>query len=298
MKCSYCGATIEEGTVFCPICCEEVRWVSDFNPINTYRSNQNISDTAALSMQQKKMQKMRQKAKKHGRRKKILLTLFLIMIMSGCLAAAKGYRDYRNDHSYDYQYALASQAYEEGKYGAAKNYIAKALELDPDSEEAMLLQAKAFYRDRGKTEAIEILEQMISKNPGCEAAYTQLIDIYESDGDLDSIKLLLSGISDSDIKELYQEYFPVEVKASMPPGKYDKEITVELFTEGDQMCSIYYTLDGTDPLQMRNQYKTALRLTEGEMQLKAVAVNEKGIAGLIKTYSYHISLEEAEDQED
>ena len=70
---------------------------------------------------------------------------------------------------------------------------------------------------------------------------------------------------------------PVEVKASQPPGTYEEWTTVELYTDGSQMCSIYYTTDGTDPMTKRNLYKTGIELAEGTTTIRAVAVNEKGL---------------------
>ena len=40
----------------------------------------------------------------------------------------------------------------------------------------------------------------------------------------------------------------------------------------------------------RNLYKTGIELAEGTTTIRAVAVNEKGIAGEIKSYTYHLEI--------
>ena len=35
MKCGNCGADLEEGTLFCPVCGKEVQWVPEYNTLET-----------------------------------------------------------------------------------------------------------------------------------------------------------------------------------------------------------------------------------------------------------------------
>ena len=112
-------------------------------------------------------------------------------------------------------------------------------------------------------------------DPSDEEAYARLVSIYEEQKDTVSLTNLVEGMTDERIRDIYQDYMPVEVKASQPPGTYEEWTTVELYTDGSQMCSIYYTTDGTDPMTKRNLYKTGIELAEGTTTIRAVAVNEK-----------------------
>ncbi|MGI6010929.1 MAG: chitobiase/beta-hexosaminidase C-terminal domain-containing protein [Ruminococcus sp.] len=296
MKCSYCGAPVEEGRVFCMNCGEEIQWVPEYNPISSYRSNEvvqasdNMAKTAVKMNPRKNTstQKVQEKPKKKKHR--FLKVMFFLVIAALCFLGVKWYIDQKNYDSYDYQINMAQESSRNQDYETALACADRAVVLSDGGEAARVLKAQILYEMGNGEEAAKLLEEIIGDNPSSEEAYAQLVSIYEGEEDTAALFDLVTGITDEEIKDKYQAYMPVEVKASQPPGTYEDWVTVELYTEGDQMCSIYYTTDGTDPLTGRNIYKTGIDIPEGTTTLRAVAINEKGIPGEIKSYTYNLEI--------
>lgn len=296
MKCSYCGAPVEEGRVFCLNCGEEIQWVPEYNPISSYRSNEVVQAAQSNEKEAVKINPRRQisASRAHGKPKKKRrrfwkVLLFLIFALLAGLGV-KRYIDQQNYHSFDYQYEMAQTASTRGDYEEALAFARRAVSLDGGSEAARLLETDILCQMGQSEEASRILEELIAMDPSDEEAYARLVSIYEEEKDTGSLTNLVEGMTDEKIRDIYQDYMPVEVKASQPPGTYEEWTTVELYTDGSQMCSIYYTTDGTDPMTKRNLYKTGIELAEGTTTIRAVAVNEKGIAGEIKSYTYHLEI--------
>ena len=65
-----------------------------------------------------------------------------------------------------------------------------------------------------------VLQAVIGENPDSEDAYSLLIQIYEEDGDTDSIRHLVENISDAGIRDMFSEYLPVEVLFTPVAGDY------------------------------------------------------------------------------
>ena len=300
MKCSYCGALVEEGRVFCMNCGEEIQWVPEYNPISSYRPNDVVQDvaqsedsireTAVKINPRKNDSASREHVKPRKKKHRFLKTLFFLAAAALCALGVKWYIDQKNYNSYDYQMQMAQETRESGEYETAFTYANRAAVLSGEGEEPQILKAQILYEMGNTSEAQKLLEEIIPENPSSLEAYGQLVYILESEEDMTALSGLIEGISDEKVKKEYQAYMPVEVKASQPPGTYEDWTAVELYTEGEQMCSIYYTTDGTDPLIKRNIYKTAIDLPEGMTTLRAVAINEKGVPGEIKSYTYNVEI--------
>lgn len=61
-------------------------------------------------------------------------------------------------------------------------------------------------------EASRILEELIAMDPSDEEAYARLVSIYEEEKDTVSLTNLVEGMTDERIRDIYQDYMPVEVK--------------------------------------------------------------------------------------
>lgn len=297
MKCSYCGAPLEKGRVFCLNCGEEIQWVAEYHPISSYRMKREDQEPVPVPdnnhhqqinprIHEKPKQEMKPKKKKTP----VVAGFFTLLLVLAALLGVKGYMDHKNYHSYDYQFSMAETNYSNHEYETALEFADRAIALMPEDEDAYLLKAQILCKQDDADGAETILLGVIEKDSGSVAAYGQLIKFYEDERDYDSLKTLVTGITDDTVKARYQSYLPAEVSASQPPGEYDELITVELYTKTDQECSIYYTLDGSDPMLLQNLYETGIVLEEGTTTIRAAAVNEKHVVGDTESYTYEIEL--------
>ncbi len=59
-------------------------------------------------------------------------------------------------------------------YQEAKRYAEKALEIDPENQKALLRQASCFQLLKEYHKAIDVLENIIKKDPSCQEAVDAL----------------------------------------------------------------------------------------------------------------------------
>ena len=81
---------------------------------------------------------------------------------------------------------------------------------------------------------------------------------------------------------------PTNIKA-LKEGTYDEvqQVTLTSATGG----TIYYTTDGSDPTESSTEYKEAVLLqSEGDTEIRAIAVNKKGIPSAVSSAKYSIEF--------
>ena len=82
---------------------------------------------------------------------------------------------------------------------------------------------------------------------------------------------------------------PDDPKFSLKEGTYDEvqQVTLTSATDG----TIYYTTDGSDPTESSTEYKEAVLLqSEGDTEIRAIAVNKKGIPSAVSSAKYSIEF--------
>ncbi len=300
MRCSYCGAPVEKGRVFCLNCGEEIQWVPEYHAIGSYRSNeqsnqQRVSEESTyprMQPVQKEPEKKSEKPEK-PRKKKWPFVLVFLLAVTAAVVGILLYQEYTRQQQYqsfDYQYEMARETWQDHNNTDAISYIERAVTLDGESIDAKILKAKILYDLGQKEKSAEFLQSVIETHTDSEEAYALLLQIYEESGDTDAIRYLVEHITDADIKRTFFEYLPVEVLFTPVAGNYQEFLTVELYTEGTQKCIIYYTTDGTIPTEESEPYKVGIPLTEGTTTIKAVAVNERDIPGDVKSSTYEIEI--------
>lgn len=138
-------------------------------------------------------------------------------------------------------------------------------------------------------DACKVLENLIADSPDNGDAYGQLIRIYSGQGDTAAIKDLLDSCENDDIRNEYSAYISSAPVFSLPEGSYDSKQTLRIYTKGSG--TIYYTTDGSEPTQESTPYPSGgIALEEGTTTVKAVVINEKGIASDVVSNTYSVEL--------
>lgn len=317
MKCVKCGAELKEGCVYCSVCGTESRIGPDYSvleddylralltkeegktaqraartDVKIQRQAQSRQPQPASSPDRAGGKKPVQKKKTDGRVSILIVCgLLVVAILLGVLV--KVMIDRRNANSYEYQVESAEQEMIDKNYEKALHYCKTALALRPDDVPVRLAMAEIYMEQSEYDSAAVLLTEAVDLDPENQAAYQSLIQIYEEKKDYESIALLSEGVTSEAILKLFADYLvaaPVFVPVG---GEYDEYITVELTSlEG---YDIYYTLDGSDPdAASGTSYdpgEEGILLDEaGTYTVRAVCVNEKGIASEIVEAVYEITV--------
>jgi tetratricopeptide (TPR) repeat protein len=304
MKCSKCGAEIKVGSVYCYQCGNEAQLVPDYNKYedDLFASVKEEEEKRQAAEEKKRQQERRRKEQqllqeqqKKKDQKRLVLTILLLVVAAAAIAGiAVGITRTKQNNSYEYQLKQAQNAYDRREYEQAMMYANRALQLSPDSMDAMYELGRA-YNASGQTEdAIESFEQLILEDPlGQSAIYSsalkQLLKLLSDSGNYDRIAQLyeqaLPGTA-----SLFSAYIIASVTFSEESGTYDSFFDVTLQC-AEQTASIYYTLDGSEPDVNAEKYIRPIELREqGTYTIRAIAITSKGVKSLVSEAEYTIAL--------
>lgn len=296
MKCSYCGAPIEKGRLFCLNCGEEIQWVPEYNAISTYRSKteNSTSDTKStyppVKTQKKDTEALSSEPKPKRKKSRFVIGIVFMVLCVCILFGVKYYMDQKNYNSFEYQLNMAETDFSNRSYESAYEYIDRAIHLNSDSVDAALLKAQILMGLEKPNEAIAVLLDMIEKFSDNINLYSQLIRIYESQDAPEKIKELLAACQEESVLERFDSYIANKPVLSLPSGEYEELLTVELYSPDGEDSEIYYTTDGSVPDQNSSRYFTGIELPEGTTQIKAVTVNKNGITSEYTEATYQVTL--------
>lgn len=299
MRCPNCGEEMAEGTLYCEHCGEDIHIVPDFEP----ELEQNIQQIISGIMEEleepgaqgdEKAQELPGEPEKSSRppgRLRWLLFLVLAVTVLGS-AAGMGIWVYLHN-SEEHQVERAVQCVASGNYDKAIAYYNRALELDEDNIELQFSLAEVYFLKNNKIE-YEYLLREITRNENAtteqlDRAYGRLIAIYRAREDYETINDLILGSGNDQLISLYQNYIANPPEFSILEGDYTTIQPLKLTAMGTGR--IYYTMDGSDPDENSTLYTMPIILENGNYVVKAVFINENGIASEIVTKEYFVDYD-------
>lgn len=294
MKCSRCGATLENGKLFCPICGQEVQLVPDYETVETAyykqkaieKEEQIRKENRRAAKEEMERQEALRRKRKRKRKASLFISILVFLVLAGCLIVLLIAQKHQN--SYDYQIEKASSYLESQEYEKAENHLYRAEELDPEREEAYLMELHMLI-ERGQTERLMVrFGQLAEQDPDGSAYYGVMISYFEEEQAPEKIKELLNECDSDLIRKEFADYIAPDPEFSLEGGNYTSIQTVTFLSDGTE--EIYYTLDGTDPNRNSILYQDGITLPEGDTLIKAIAYSEKKIPGNIVSASYHVTL--------
>lgn len=303
MKCVNCGAELKVGCIYCSVCGHEAQIVPDYNILEddllkTFLEEDNRRKTgeSTPTTDSAKSKEGRSQGTKGRKTKKKNILPVLVGILVVCLIVAliifSVIKKQRNN-SFDYQYSKGMEAVSEKDYTAAVTYLKRAQELDEDNTDVMLELAKLYEKREDNTSEEANLLQIIELDAKNKDAYKMLIQLYDSQKEYEKITDLYEKLKDTTLKSLFYDYIVVSPEFSEEAGTYPEEMELELTAQDG--CDIYYTLDGTDPIQKGQKYEEPIQLKEGDTTIQAVAKDERGIYSDVITADYTIKFQSPEE---
>lgn len=313
MKCAHCGNEIPLGSVYCKHCGKAAQIVPDYNLLeddvlpqileekekkrraDEKRAGVSGVSEACESVSGKAGSTPEKKdspvavAKKLWRNPKtrwacICSTILVILLVAGiCLWVT---------NSYGFQLQAGKRLDGKEDYRNALTHYLRAVELDDEAVEAKVGAGLDYYQLGEYDEAWDILMEAVEADPANVEAFRCLLAICCEQDDYDEIERLQRMAEGHDAQQLFDEYLVAGPGFSFDEGTYDDDLQLEL-TSGNGN-TVYYTLDGTDPIRRGQLYREPILLTDGETTVKAAAKNSDGIYSRVVEKTYRISYKKPE----
>lgn len=303
MKCVKCGAELKEGCLYCSVCGNEAQIVPDYSVLEDdylrsllkeeTQEKRNMDESSGGDRKKKRLDSPEEKK---SSKLPIIVVCCILVVFIIVGIVVKVTIDHKNANSYDYQVSMAEKESVDMNYENALHYYKTALSLKPDDIAVRMAMADIYMEQKDYDSAMVLLMEVIKLDGNHVDAYKNLIHIYEENEDYGSIVELASGITNSEILELFEPYMVAEPVISPIAGKYEEYIDVVLYSADG--CDIYYTLDGTEPDAENGIFyddDEGIPLDEaGKYDIHAVCVNEKGIYSDIVTATYELEIQPPE----
>ena len=281
MKCPFCNTEIEDGSLYCNHCGSPMQVVPDFNVLedDVLPSMLDSTKKRQLNMEEKK------EIEKHLNKKWMILISAIMLIIFGVLVGVFVYT-----HSYDYYVNKAKTAFKEKEYTQAISYYHSAIRKNENYDIYIELgkaqQAGEFY-----DEAEASYKKAFELNPKNEELITLLVLLYTETNNYEKLEEMLDWELTEEQLEIVNEYGIFAPDFSLPGGTYHDDVEVAL--SGKEGCSIYYTLDGTQPSSHNGVlYEKPIQISkQGTTIINAVSVNEDGKYGIVSSQTYEITYE-------
>lgn len=291
MNCPKCGTKIEEGSLYCTACGEDIHIVPDFES----EVEQSMQDTLEQIAEELQDSPKADTPEKKPQRKKGYLgwltgVFFLvIMILAGVIIGAL----YHMEHSVEYQMARAAECVAKQNYQQAVDYYLRALELGNTDQELGFALADCYYAmdDVGgyESQLLRMIDGGLLDQKQLERAYSQLIQSYRGRNDYQTIDSLLNSCDNDVIRSTYQNLQARAPEFGFEEGYYQEILPLKL--SSNTAGTIYYTLDGSEPDENSPIYTAPIFLDNGEHTVKAVFVNQYGLVSDVVTKRYQIEIQ-------
>lgn len=301
MKCPNCGAWMGEGRLYCESCGQDIHIVPDFEPElerNLEKSLEHILEDVAQTDNPDKTETVKRDDKdKPGNPWKKLWPmagwlgmgiLVLVLIVGG----VKVFHYY----SLDYQVEQAKKLALSQQYEQAIRHYARAMELDEFNVDLKIGLAEVYFLKNDKVKYESMLRDIVTDpntdSEQLESAYGKLIAVYRAREDYQTINDMLLACESDSVRTVYQSYMAEPPQFSVPAGDYDEVKALKLTVTGKG--TIYYTVNGGIPDEDCEYYTTPILLESGDYVVRAVFVNDNGVASETAEAAYHVLVEELE----
>ncbi len=292
MKCVQCGEELKEGSLFCSRCGKEVQIVPDYNEYDEDYLKAVLAEANRPKPAIKKPQTERkQKGKNRRRMTQIYAMIAVFAVITGTvsiLLIRAGVKK-KQDNSFAYQFETAKKAYESGDLDQAVLCYENALSLDRDNLEVRLILADIYMERKDYDSALILCQEVIQKDRANRQALETLIAIYESRKKYEPI-LALQEVVDESLRDLFAPYLVAPPAFTVSPDTYDTFMTLEITAEKDS--SIYYTVDGSDPVAGGKRYAAPIELDQNQKtyRVQAVCRNGKGLYSEVISGEFRIDI--------
>lgn len=250
---------------------------------NTGNVRPNREQTGRQRDDRRRQQQLKKREAAKKRRRNLLITLFLLLALIGVGI----YVAYQN--SYTGVMKKGYSALQAGNYEQAESYFNRAIVKDKSRAEAYTGLSEIYIEQNDLDSAESVFLSALGSQPTNADLYQAAIDFYMDTEQLEKISSLLADCEDETVLNAVSDYVSAAPSFSLEGGTYSEvqEVTISSSTGG----TIYYTTDGTDPTASSEEYREPILLqNEGEVVIKAIAINDKEIPSIVSSAKYTIEF--------
>lgn len=264
-----------------------VRGTGNIRSTGSIRNTGNVRQSRDQNLrsrdERRRQQQIRKREAAKKRRRNLLITLFLLLVLIGLGI----YVVYQN--SYTGVMKKGYNALQSGDYAEAENYFNRAIVKDESRAEAYTGLSEIYIEQNDLDAAESVFLTALETQPTNEGLYQAVIDFYMETEQPEKISPLLEDCESESVLNAVSEYVSSAPVFSLEGGTYEEvqEVRISSPTGG----TIYYTTDGTDPTTSSTKYQEPVLLQdEGEVEIRAIAVNDKDIPSVVSSAKYTIEF--------
>jgi hypothetical protein len=192
---------------------------------------------------------------------------------------------------YDYNYTKGMELYEAADYDLAKEYFINAYNTSEGKRNVTMMQnlADIYISEQDYSNAITVLKSILEYDVANTDALEKLAGIYYTKKDGAELTALINKYEGNKASSVLDSYKVSEPSPSEIPGTLSEPVDLTLIAQDD--CSIYYTLDGTEPTTKSTLYSEPIKIEKDSVTIKAFAVNSIGVTSNTVTLAYTVSLQ-------
>ena len=295
MKCPNCGFEIPEGHMYCDNCGTEINFVPDFEPEVENEINASLSGLADELNKDSDKDSGKEDRRKgdsgffgdKALRIRLIFNVALVIVLIGI---GIGIFLVYSDRAGSRYLKQAEDARNAGNVTQAIEYLKEANKENPTNPD-IIFRLSDYYLENGDTEAAidalkMITETALFPDDKVQSAYESMISVYRQSGDYEKITELLSTGDNDILESMRARYVPNMPVMSPAAGTYEA-VSVTLSMLDGSGAQIYYTVNDGDPDEGSILYSSEIILdTDGTYNVKAVAVNDFGIASVVAENEY------------
>ena len=244
-------------------------------------ARQSTENLRRTSTESRRLQQIKKQEAARKKRQKLLTVFFLLILLVG-IGIYIGYQN-----SYTGMIKKGNAALQNSNYTSAENYFNRAIIKDKSKAEAYTGLANIYVAQDDLDSAESVYLNALETQPS--NLYKAAVKFYEKTEQPNKISDLLQDCEDKNVLSAMNDYVSAAPEFSLKEGTYDEvqQVTLTSATGG----TIYYTTDGSDPTESSTEYKEAVLLqSEGDTEIRAIAVNKKGIPSAVSSAKYSIEF--------
>lgn len=233
---------------------------------------------------------------------KTLIVLFLICsmvaIVSGVALLRINWQEEQSEYTMQDYIVDATRYYENSCYMQAIVIYEQLMQEGNENEAILEGLAESYHELEEYEKEKEIRERLYQAYPEYQDNWIAMAECEIKLEELDEAKKLVETCFEKDNtnEELADLYAQMNIEApqfDVPSGSYDQYQLVQLVTQPEN-AKVYYTLDGSDPIENGKLYTGEIVISAPETVLRAVAIGNLGYKSEMTVIPYTITCEAIE----